>query len=236
MKITLLLNNDIHSANSLSFLVDILKNHQVKIYLSSKVGNVLDLPDEVVEMKRIESQGVDELYQKSINSLNCEANFIEDINLDENLKLVKDFAPDLIISIRFGQILQDKIIKLPKFGVINLHSGLLPKYRGIMATFWAILNGEKEIGTTLHYIQDSKIDRGDIISYSKNLVNFETSLLENVRNLYQKGCLNISDFLRKIEVNEKVKKISKDSLKDGEYFSYPKKEDVVSFSKLMRLN
>jgi methionyl-tRNA formyltransferase len=97
-----------------------------------------------------------------IQSLNCQA----------GLKIVNDYVPDLIVSIRFGLILESKIIAIPKFGVINLHSGELPKYRGVMATFRAMQQNDTEYGTTVHYINDSGIDNGEIISISKQPLDY----------------------------------------------------------------
>ena len=78
--------------------------------------------------------------------------------------------PDVVLSVRYGVILRDPAISLPKHGVLNLHSGLLPDYKGVMATFWALLNKESEIGTTLHFIEDSSIDTGSIVTTTRHPV------------------------------------------------------------------
>ena len=68
------------------------------------------------------------------------------------LQKLRDVRADLLISIRFGMILGTEALGLPPRGVLNLHSGLLPQYRGVLATFRALLNGDAEIGCTLHWI------------------------------------------------------------------------------------
>jgi methionyl-tRNA formyltransferase len=68
--------------------------------------------------------------------------------------------------------------------VINLHSGLLPNYRGVMATFWTLLNGDKQLVTSLHFIDDSTIDTGGIIANSTLLVQQDESYLWHVLSLY----------------------------------------------------
>lgn len=78
-----------------------------------------------------------------------------------------------------------------QLGVINLHSGLLPAYQGVMATFWALLNKEQRIGTTLHFIEDSTIDTGAIISQSLVDANYGESYLWNVLHIYKAGCANV---------------------------------------------
>lgn len=76
---------------------------------------------------------------------------------------IKSFAPDVIVSASFGQMLKENILTLCKYGVINVHSSLLPKYRGSCPINWAIINGEKTTGVT---IMTTAIgwDTGDIIS------------------------------------------------------------------------
>jgi methionyl-tRNA formyltransferase len=85
------------------------------------------------------------------------------INSAEGLLILRKMQPDLILSVRYGVILKNEAIRTARLGVLNLHSGLLPNYRGVMTTFWAMLNGETTIGTTLHYINDANIDAGDIV-------------------------------------------------------------------------
>jgi methionyl-tRNA formyltransferase len=235
MKIILLLNKDIHSVTAFRLLGNCLEDHQVKVLFSEKVGNLDGVCEGVLEMKRIENDGFDEFYRELILVNNFDADFVKNINSQESLEEIKNFAPDLIISIRFGQILKDEVIGLSRLGVINLHSGILPKYRGIMATFWAILNGEKEIGTTLHYIEDAQIDMGEIIKISKQKINFDKTLFENINSLYFNGCLDIANFLGEIENGKKYKITNKRVLEDGNYYSYPHKKDLIKFHDIMRL-
>ena len=191
MKIILFLNNDIHSATSLNLLLPTLKNHELKIILSKKVGNTDNLPAQLIEMKSHEQFEIAEKFQIKTHSY-------KNVNSPEALNDFLEFAPDLIISIRFGQIFKQTLINIPKLGVLNLHSGILPNYRGVMASFWAVLNGEKKLGTTLHYINDATIDTGEIIEFSKTNIDWNSSLLLNINNLYQDGCDLILQALGKI--------------------------------------
>ena len=81
-------------------------------------------------------------------SLGVKVSDIHSINCQAGLNTVNEFSPDLIISIRFGLILQSAVIDIPKYGVINLHSGELPTYRGVMATFRAMQLQDTQCGTT----------------------------------------------------------------------------------------
>lgn len=84
------------------------------------------------------------------------------VNSPAFVRLVSGLAPDLNISVSYDQILRRPIIDIAPFGFINLHAGNLPYYRGRNTVNWAIINGEKEIGLTAHFV-DGGIDTGDIV-------------------------------------------------------------------------
>ena len=77
-------------------------------------------------------------------------------------EFVKKLRPDLIWITDYRYILPATLIAIPKFGAVNLHPSLLPKYRGRAPINWAIINGETEIGLTAHFV-DEGVDTGDII-------------------------------------------------------------------------
>lgn len=78
------------------------------------------------------------------------------------VKVLRDMAPDAIVVVAFGQILPESILNIPKYGCINVHASLLPKYRGAAPMQWAIINGEKETGITTMYMAKG-LDTGDMI-------------------------------------------------------------------------
>ena len=121
-------------------------------------------------------------------------------------------------------------LKIPKYGVINLHSGLLPDYRGVMASFWAMLNQEKIIGTTLHYIDDSSIDSGRIIANSYFNVVKGKSYLWHVLSLYQKGVKLIAETINKIDAKQQFKVYNQEST--GSYYTFPNKDSLNQFFEL----
>ena len=88
------------------------------------------------------------------------------INSDESIKKIKSFNPDLLVSILGGQIFKKKLINLCENGCINLHTSLLPKYRGMMPTFWVLKNNEKSTGVSVFFV-DEGIDSGPIIVQEK---------------------------------------------------------------------
>ena len=70
--------------------------------------------------------------------------------------------PDVIVVIAFGQILPERILNLPKYGCINIHASLLPKYRGAAPIQWAVINGDEVSGVTTMQM-DVGLDTGDIL-------------------------------------------------------------------------
>ena len=82
---------------------------------------------------------------------------------EEFFSLLKDINPDLIVVVAYGKILPPEVISYPKYGCINLHVSLLPKYRGAAPMQRAIMDGEKKTGVTVMYM-DEGLDTGDIIS------------------------------------------------------------------------
>lgn len=83
-------------------------------------------------------------------------------NNEELIKKVKDLKPDVICVVAYGKILPQELLDIPKFGSINVHGSLLPKYRGAAPIQWAVLNGDKVTGITTMYM-DAGMDTGDMI-------------------------------------------------------------------------
>lgn len=79
------------------------------------------------------------------------------------LELIRQLAPELIVVAAYGRILPQEILDYPKYGCINVHSSLLPKYRGAAPIHWAILNGDQETGVTIMHMALA-LDAGDIIA------------------------------------------------------------------------
>ena len=87
----------------------------------------------------------------------------ESINRDEFLSVLGKIVPDLLIVVAFGQILKGELLAIPRFGVLNIHASILPKYRGPAPIQWAILNNESQTGLTLMQM-DQGLDTGPILT------------------------------------------------------------------------
>lgn len=84
------------------------------------------------------------------------------IRLEENVAFLRKYEADIFVVAAFGQILPKSILDMPKYGCINVHASLLPKYRGAAPIQWAVINGDKVTGVTIQQM-DIGVDTGDII-------------------------------------------------------------------------
>lgn len=100
---------------------------------------------------------------------------------DELKKRLLEVEPDLIVVAAYGKILPEWLLNLPKYGTINVHASLLPKYRGASPIQWALLNGEEETGVTIMKVIP-KLDAGDIISQKRVKIEKE----DNAKTLHDK--------------------------------------------------
>ena len=81
---------------------------------------------------------------------------------EEFMATLRELAPDVIVVVAFGQILPKEVLELPKYGCVNVHTSLLPMYRGAAPIQWVIINGETESGVTT-MLMDTGIDTGDML-------------------------------------------------------------------------
>lgn len=95
--------------------------------------------------------------QNDITFIRC-----KHINSVELYNQIQEESPDLCVISHFEKLIKKPLLNLPKYGFINLHPALLPEYRGMSPQHWPIINGEKETGITVHYV-DETADTGDII-------------------------------------------------------------------------
>lgn len=127
----------------------------------------------------------------NLNVLKLES-FKEEKEKIENLK------PDLIVTAAYGKILPEYILSIPKYGCINVHASLLPKYRGSNPICEAIRNGDKKTGVTIMYM-DKGMDTGDIIEKKEIEIEESDNLTTLTNKLSILGSSMICDVIRKIE-------------------------------------
>jgi len=151
-----------------------------------------------------------------------------DVNSGRFIEHISKINPDIIVSVGVTQILKKRLLDIPKRGSINVHSSLLPRYRGAFPGFWILLNGEKKTGVSVHYMNE-KIDGGDIIEQLPFDINddetFHSLYLKNARY----GGKAVVSALKKIS-EDKVEIIRNDTC-EAAYYSIPKRQDGIRFRK-----
>lgn len=148
---------------------------------------------------------------------------------EENVTRIKEYAPDAIVVAAYGQILSEDILNIPKYGCINIHASLLPKYRGAAPIEWSIIDGEAKTGVTTMYMAKG-LDTGDMIE--KVVVPIESK--DNAMTLHDKlaeaGAKLILSTLTMLEEGKAVRTPQDDA--ESNYAVMLKKEmGDVDFSK-----
>lgn len=147
------------------------------------------------------------------------------VNSPESLDAIRALRPDLLVSIAGNQIFRRPLIDLAPRGCLNLHTALLPKYRGLMPTFWVLKNGEKETGVSI-FLVDEGIDSGPIVVQKR--VAIDTVSLEALIRLTKTLGMDAV-----WEAVEKVRGGNPDLIPNPEsdktYFSFPTRADVRAF-------
>jgi len=223
VRITFLVNHDLPALLALNYLLPALKQHDISVFFSRKNGSNRKVKNpKLAELAEFESRQLcglkslisfDEFGAQALNQVNT---------LD--YQQFADTKPELVVSIRYMTILKDRVINTSKLGVINLHSGPLPAYQGVMATFWGLFNKERHIGTTLHFIEDSEIDTGSIILVSSTEANYQRSYLWNVLNIYRAGCVNIVQAIKQLSLGESLNSTPQSG--QANYYSFPHSDNI----------
>jgi len=113
---------------------------------------------------------------------------------------IKELKPDVICVVAYGMILPKEILDIPKYGCINVHPSLLPKYRGSAPIQWAIINGDKKTGVTTMYM-DIQMDSGDIILQEEVEIKNDETAGELWDRLSKIGAELLIETLDRIEKN-----------------------------------
>jgi len=247
MRIAFLVNRDIESVYALNLLLPGLARHELFVFVSERVGSPAKAPPAPLlgQLGFIEQDLWNRIVFPLLEAAPVEARWhsfealehrlgipvlpLASARTPEALRALSAPGADLFVSIRFGRILGAEAIALPRLGVLNLHSGILPDYRGVLATFRALMNGDTEIGCTLHRIDSPAIDTGPIIEIVRRTVNPERSLFWHILSLYPVGAEMIRRAIDRIDAGAEPTAVPRRS-GEGAYFSFPTDEDLARFT------
>ena len=156
----------------------------------------------------------------------------EKISSEEGEKFLSELKPDLLITAAFGHILSENILSIPKFGCINVHASLLPKYRGSAPIQWAIINGEVKTGITTMYTVKA-LDAGDILEQDIVPITPEMTGGELYNELSILGAKTLKRTLKKLE-DGTLKRMPQDPAEASYFPMFTKDFWEIDFNKSCR--
>lgn len=150
----------------------------------------------------------------------------------EGIDMIKEISPDIVVTAAFGQILSEEFLSIPKYGVLNVHASLLPKYRGSSPIQWAIINDEEYTGITIMRTVKA-VDAGDILQQEKLSIGYKETAGELFERLATLGGNVIVDAIGKIIDN--TANFTPQNDREATHCSMIRKQDGhIDFSKTAR--
>jgi methionyl-tRNA formyltransferase len=150
------------------------------------------------------------------------------VNEPEYIAQVRAVAPDVIVSVAAPEVFKPELLEVPRLGCINIHSGRLPMYRGMMPTFWQMLRGEKAATITVHRMAE-KLDAGDVLATQDFAIKTFDSLDRIIQGTKREGARLVIRVL--LDLRAGRTQLSPLDMIDAHYFSFPKPEHVLEFRK-----
>ena len=155
---------------------------------------------------------------------------VANINSPSFIKEIRKMHPKILLLLSCPQIIKAALLKVVDGKILNVHSSMLPKYRGLYAPFWAMLNKEDHAGVTVHLIENEKIDAGGIICQCAIPIYTDDTFYSLAKRIANIGPDVIADAVKLID--DKNFKPIPNNIKEGCYKSWPKKEDIVGFRRI----
>lgn len=205
------------------FSVNVLKT----LIDNCNVIGVVTQPDKIVGRKK-------ELSYPPVKQVAIENNIkvLQPVKIKNEYQEILDLKPDIIITCAYGQIIPKDILDYPKYKCINVHASLLPKLRGGAPIHHAIIDGYKETGITIMYM-DIGMDSGDIIAQEKTIIT-DSDTVETLHDrLSIMGSKLLIETLPSI-INGTNKKIKQDEREVTFGFNIKREEELIDFSKSKR--
>jgi methionyl-tRNA formyltransferase len=150
------------------------------------------------------------------------------VNLPEYIERARAIAPDVIVSVAAPEIFKPELLGVPRLGCINIHSGRLPAYRGMLPTFWQMLRGERAATITVHLMAE-KLDAGDVLATQSFAIEPRDSLDRVIKGTKREGARLLLRVLRDLRAGRA--RCQPLGMAQAGYFSFPKPADVREFRK-----
>ena len=151
---------------------------------------------------------------------------IENPNAAVFVDSVRRRSPDVLISVACPFILKQPLLNIAPRGAINIHHAPLPRYKGMMPTFWQMFHGEKTVGTTIHYMMP-KLDEGKALYQGQEVIEPGESLDHLIRRSKRNGAHCFARVLREVKSGTVTCKPLNES--EGSYFTFPTLAEIREF-------
>lgn len=147
-------------------------------------------------------------------------------NDEEFRRSLAERAPDVIVSVACPYILKAPVLGIPRLGCINIHHAPLPRYKGMMPTFWQVFNREKSVGVTIHYMNEA-IDEGNGLLRDQMEILPGESLDHLIKRSKRHGAHCMARVLKQVRRNEQ-KPFPLDT-EEATYFTFPTADQMLDF-------
>jgi methionyl-tRNA formyltransferase len=151
---------------------------------------------------------------------------ISNPNATEFVESAKCRAVDVLVSVACPYILKEPLLRTASRGAINIHHAPLPRYKGMMPTFWQLFHGEKSVGVTIHHMV-AKLDEGDALYQGELAIEPGESLDNLIQRTKRHGAHCMAQVLRQIR-DDRVSRVPMDHAK-GSYFTFPTSTEIREF-------
>jgi methionyl-tRNA formyltransferase len=147
-------------------------------------------------------------------------------NREEFSSRIAGFSPDLLVSVACPYILKEKLLSLPPLGCINVHHAPLPRYKGMMPTFWQMYHGEKKVGVTIHTMA-ARVDEGNALLQEQLPIVEGESLDCLIRRTKRQGAHCMLKVLHQIAQQTQTQLSL--TTQPGSYFTFPTPAEIKEF-------
>lgn len=155
----------------------------------------------------------------------------QSVNSGEYLAKLRGMSLDLVLSINASQKFKGEVLALPRLGCLNVHGALLPKYRGRLPSFWVLANGERETGTTVHFMNE-ELDDGPILLQERVSITPDDTQDSLIRKTKAVGARLMIDAIDRLEQGSATTLPNDRS--QATYFSFPRRADGLRLRQLGR--
>jgi methionyl-tRNA formyltransferase len=147
-------------------------------------------------------------------------------NAAEFVESVRGRSTDVIVSVACPYILKESLLSLPPMGCVNIHHAPLPRYKGMMPTFWQMFHGEKSVGVTVHFMAE-KVDEGAALLQEQLAIEPGETLDHLIRRSKRHGAHCMARVLHQLKANSQVASPFDSSI--SSYFTFPTIAEIQEF-------